>query len=238
MDIQYTTPKIWGPHFWFMFRCIANNYPELPTDDDIKYTRSFYSTFQFILPCITCRESYVEHFNKTPIDSYLKNKDKLIQWVNIIYEDTNKKIQLNNNKEITNNTIQTTNAPRACTTCGKKKVTDEKSFPQPNESNSGPNKGYIGGLRKVLSLSSIQNKYLLLAFYNYIKYPHKIPTTNEAKNIIRGYILLKNGCPEGYYPDYFTINNKNLFIIEENTYILTDIDTSLLLYHKFKELSI
>jgi len=249
---QYTNPKTWGPHFWFMFRCISNNYPELPTPDDTKYTKSFFYSFQFILPCIICRESYVEHYNKHPIDEYLLNREKLLQWTEIIYKETNDNIikqinetekqkQINETEKqiqinIPENKIPPN--PRICNTCGKRNVPNESAFPQANDINSGPNKGVVGALRKLLAKCDTQTKYTLIALYNWIKYPYRLPDINEASNILKGYIILKNSNLDGYYPNYFIINNQKTFMIEENAGILTNPVISNLIHDKFKALSI
>lgn len=233
MDSQYTDPKSWGPHFWFMFRCIANNYPDVPTEEDIVNTKIFYSSFLHILPCEMCKDSYVKHFHETPIDEYLTNKTNIIKWVNIIYEKTNNTI-----KQQTQQKNISTKSTKSCASCGKNQIINENAFPQANDENSGINKGYIGGLRKVLSLSSIQNKYHILAFYNWIKYPHKIPSLMDASNIIHGYLLLKGGSPDGYYPSFFTMDNININLTDNNGKILINNDTSYFIYEQFKKLSI
>jgi hypothetical protein len=236
MDTQYTNPTVWGPHFWFMFRCIANNYPDIPTEEDIINTKIFYTSFLHVLPCQMCKDSYIKHFHETPIDEYLTSKTKIIKWVNIIYENTNNAIkQQVQQKELSTHN----NTPvKSCSSCGKKQIINENEFPQPNDSNSGINKGYIGGLRKVLSLSSIQNKYHILAFYNWIKYPHKIPSSTDALHIMHGYVLLKGGSPDNYYPSFVTMENKNISLIDNNEQILINKDTSYFIYEQFKKLSI
>lgn len=246
LNEQYINPKIWGPHFWFMFRCISNNYPESPSIDDITYTKSFFYSLRYLLPCIICRESYIGHYNKHPIDNYLSNKTQLIEWTDIIYKETNDSIikQKEIPKDIPNTEVplikptEIKPAPRICNSCGKKAVPNENAFPQANETNSGPDKGAIGSLRKILATSDVQTKYILISFYNWIKYPHSIPDVGVATSILKGYIILKNSNPEGFYPNYFIINNKKLYIVEENPQLLTDPETSIFMYNKFKTLSI
>lgn len=233
MNQQYANSKEWGPHFWYTFRCIANNYPILPTEDDIKYTKTFFYTFQYILPCILCRESYIQHFNKYNIDDYLINNKKLIEWVELIYNETTNKIKT----ELT--TKNSTKIQRSCPSCNKNKAPlDESLFPQANENNTGKNLGKIGALRCALATTDTNNKNILLSFYNWIRIKHTIPTKNEAINIIKGYNILKSLNTIGFYPDFFSINNTNISLIEENAYILTDINISQTIYDKFKKLSI
>ena len=234
---QYTNPKEWGPHFWFVFRCIANNYPASPLEDDIKYTKTFFYSFQYILPCVTCRESYILHFNKYNIDEYLINKQKLIEWVEIIYNETTNKIKAEMISKP--NTIKTSGIQRGCPSCNKNKVLPNESlFPQVTEHNTGVNLGKVGALRYALATTEAENKNTLVSFYNWVRVKHAIPTKTEAINIIKGYNILKNLNPTGFYPEFFNINGTNITLIEQNVHILTDANTSQIVYDKFKSLSI
>lgn len=93
MSDQYTNPKSWGPHFWFILRCIANNYSDNPTKDEMTHVRTFIIELQYILPCEVCKYTFRQHYNRNPLDKYLGNKDKLMEWVEIIYQETKKVIQ-------------------------------------------------------------------------------------------------------------------------------------------------
>lgn len=91
-DNDYSSPKIWGPHYWYMMRCVAANFPLKPTEDDMKYAKVFYESFKFILPCELCKYSYLNHYNKHPIDKYIGSRHTLMEWVEIIYQETKKVI--------------------------------------------------------------------------------------------------------------------------------------------------
>lgn len=93
MSDQYTSPKIWGPHFWFILRCIANNYSDNPTKEETAHVRTFFTELQFVLPCEVCKYTFRQHYNRNPLDKYLSNRDKLMEWVEIIYQETKKVIQ-------------------------------------------------------------------------------------------------------------------------------------------------
>lgn len=90
---EYSSPKIWGPHFWYMLRCIANNYPLNPTKEDAVHVRNFFNELQYILPCEICKYTFRQHFNRHPIEKGLYNKHSLINWVETIYQETKKVIQ-------------------------------------------------------------------------------------------------------------------------------------------------
>ena len=57
---EYTDPKSWGPHFWFVMRCTANNFPENPSINDAKYYVDFYTNLKNILPCPKCAVNYTK----------------------------------------------------------------------------------------------------------------------------------------------------------------------------------
>lgn len=90
---QYSSPKIWGPHFWYMLRCIAYNYPLKPSSDDAEHVKIWFNELQYLLPCELCKYTFRQHFAKYPIDKGLINKASLIEWVETIYQETKKVIQ-------------------------------------------------------------------------------------------------------------------------------------------------
>lgn len=92
---QYTSPNIWGPHFWYISRCVANNYPLNPTREDKEHVKTFFNELQHILPCDKCKYTYGHHIKKNPIDPHLISKEKLIDWVEKIKLETGKAIKDN-----------------------------------------------------------------------------------------------------------------------------------------------
>ena len=96
--LQYNDPKIWGPHFWFMMRCVAYNFPDNATIYDSRYYIDFYTNIKYILPCEKCKLSYNKLMDKYPIDQYAKDKTKLMSWVEIMYQETDKEIKAQQKK--------------------------------------------------------------------------------------------------------------------------------------------
>lgn len=90
---QYTDPKQWGPHFWFTMRCVAYNYPNNAPSQIQAAHRTFYESFTKVLPCERCRMSYMRLFNKYPISQYLNSKKNLMDWVELMYQETEKEIK-------------------------------------------------------------------------------------------------------------------------------------------------
>lgn len=87
--IDYKDPKVWGPHFWFMMRCIANTYPDRPNKQHQKYVFKFYTNLKNLLPCHTCREHYVNVLNIYDVKKYVGSRDSLIKWVELVYSYIN-----------------------------------------------------------------------------------------------------------------------------------------------------
>lgn len=103
---QYTNPKIWGPHFWFILRCVVHNYPMVPTLEDKKHMENYFYELQYVLPCEKCKYTFKQHYNKFPINKYLSDKNKLVEWLDLMYEETNRSI-MNNRVKIMDEFINT-----------------------------------------------------------------------------------------------------------------------------------
>ena len=91
-------PTIWGPHLWFYMHTLSFNYPVYPNDNDKKDYYNFFLNLTKILPCIKCKTHFKDFFDKNPIEPYLINRDKLIEWVMNAHNNVNK---LNNKTEWT-----------------------------------------------------------------------------------------------------------------------------------------
>ena len=89
---QYTDPKVWGSHFWFVMRCVANNYNKSsknsPTIREKREIRTFFTNLKYILPCEKCKIHYAELLKQYPLEKSLCCKSCLIKWVEIIYKNT------------------------------------------------------------------------------------------------------------------------------------------------------
>lgn len=93
---EYTIPKIWGPHFWFVIRAVAYNYPDNPSETDKNHARTFYTNMKHVLPCENCSQSYAGHLEQFPLEKALANRLSLRAWVETIYRETEKQIRKNN----------------------------------------------------------------------------------------------------------------------------------------------
>lgn len=110
---NYMNTKDWGPPLWKSMFMIAANYPLQITNSkehkDLKeHYKQFYISFQYMLPCKYCRESYKGFLKELPIDPYLKSRKCLMYWLYLIKDKVNKK--LIHYQEILIHEIQTGNS--------------------------------------------------------------------------------------------------------------------------------
>lgn len=88
----------WGPSSWHTFFIYSRNYPEKynPLNSEHRiiryYTKNFYESLKFILPCKYCRESYKKYYDELPIDNYLHGRDALTYWLYLIKDKVNQKL--------------------------------------------------------------------------------------------------------------------------------------------------
>lgn len=148
-DSIYTSPKSWGPHFWFVMKCIAYNYPDNPTTEEKERVKKFYLDLQYLLPCAKCRKSYTEHIFNHPINHWLANGRKLFEWVNIIYKETNKNINANNgnanysDKKVQKYTRDAKDKKNKNVKKGKKDKKDKKDKKKKNKTKKDGNNGKV-----------------------------------------------------------------------------------------------
>ena len=92
----FANPKIWGPNAWNFMLSIAITYPDNPTEDDANAYKKFFMSLVNVLPCITCREHYLQNINTLSIDNSLGNSRSLSKWVvnlhNMVNRQTGKRI--------------------------------------------------------------------------------------------------------------------------------------------------
>jgi len=110
INSSYKDPKIWGPYFWFMMRCIAYNYPNNPSNYIKHHTKEFYNNFKYILPCKESREHYVNTLKKYQIN--LENREKLMSWLELVYNE----IERNKKTNITVNILKNVSTKKNITT--------------------------------------------------------------------------------------------------------------------------
>ena len=84
-------PEIWGPHAWIFLHSITLEYPDKPTDQEMKDMYIFLTALGNVLPCKKCKYNFESHLKKYPINNYtLKNKKNLTKWLIDIHNCVNK----------------------------------------------------------------------------------------------------------------------------------------------------
>lgn len=83
------TPSYWGEALWTVMYAIAYNY----TSEDSISISQFYNLLKSVIPCDKCRAHYAKLVENHPLDpNALANKQSLLQWVNLIHNETNKSL--------------------------------------------------------------------------------------------------------------------------------------------------
>lgn len=89
---MHLPPEIWGPIFWSCFHLITLSYPDNPTFAEQKAAKDFFNSMMFLLPCAICREHYKKILQGTPVDTWLNNRNSLIEWGWMLHNQVNMKL--------------------------------------------------------------------------------------------------------------------------------------------------
>lgn len=81
-------PEIWGPHLWHVMHVVALTYPDYPSNIQKKQYRTFYESLQYTIPCLKCKENYINHLAEKPIN--LNSRIELFVWTVDIHNMVNK----------------------------------------------------------------------------------------------------------------------------------------------------
>ena len=118
-------PTVWGNAGWTFLRNIAKGYPDKPTILDKERYKKYFEMVGYVLPCSMCRNNYRRHWKEIPITNYLKDKNQLYKWVNIIKsKSSSKQLQIKNQLvndrilRIKKNRVHRAKHPRTCARCG------------------------------------------------------------------------------------------------------------------------
>ena len=83
-------PNVWGPHGWKFLHYVSLGYPQVPTENDKRNYKEFYSNLKNVLPCKTCAINYERNLTELPIDNALQSRDVLMKWVIDVHNKVNK----------------------------------------------------------------------------------------------------------------------------------------------------
>jgi hypothetical protein len=82
-------PRLWGPSAWIFLHFVTFCYPDEPSDFQKEQFRNFFHSLQFVLPCSVCRDHYKAWLNLYPVDKYLSNKSHLEEWIYLMHNYVN-----------------------------------------------------------------------------------------------------------------------------------------------------
>lgn len=90
-------PKVWGPHYWYMFHNMAYNYVERPSEETKRNLKNFIQSIPFILPCPLCSDHakiFLERNNHL-LDHSVSSRNNLMMFFfffhNYVNQNTQKK---------------------------------------------------------------------------------------------------------------------------------------------------
>ena len=87
--------RVWGPAGWVFLHCIAQNYPQEPTQEQKKDYLEFFRLISKVLPCRYCRESYQDFIDQPDTklkESVMKNRNTFSKWLFDVHNKVNKKL--------------------------------------------------------------------------------------------------------------------------------------------------
>ena len=86
---QRNIAKSWGSYAWYFLHFLALNYNNELKKDYIKFINHFQST----IPCIICKNNFINKLRTYPIKKYLVNKEKFFEWTVLLHNDVNRRTQ-------------------------------------------------------------------------------------------------------------------------------------------------
>jgi len=88
----YLDPKIWGPHYWFVFHTIAITYPLRPNEVTKKKYYDFVQSIPLFLPIHSIGDSFSKLLDNYPVTPYLDSRESFVKWMHFIHNKINVKL--------------------------------------------------------------------------------------------------------------------------------------------------
>lgn len=88
-------PLQWGPHLWMYMHFAAANYPDNPTEQDIKEMIEWLCSLPVTIPCDSCRKHFRRYIEKSKhqLPYICKDKQKLFNFLVDIHNKVNERNQ-------------------------------------------------------------------------------------------------------------------------------------------------
>lgn len=74
-------PQVWGKHAWMFLYAVAMGYPNDPTPADRDAAKDMIESLQYLLPCHSCRQNFVNEMQENPIDEALDCSDSFTRYI-------------------------------------------------------------------------------------------------------------------------------------------------------------
>ena len=82
-------PELWGPSTWDTIHLLCYTAPAtLTASDQLRYT-AFFKALPYVLPCASCSQHLLEHYENHPIESYIHSGTALFEWSVHIHNTVN-----------------------------------------------------------------------------------------------------------------------------------------------------
>jgi hypothetical protein len=86
---MHMPPEVWGPIFWCTLHVISMAYPDQPTYAEKRAAKELFNALPHILPCPVCREHFREVLIGMPVETWLDNRESLVEWVWAVHNRVN-----------------------------------------------------------------------------------------------------------------------------------------------------
>ena len=86
------TPSVWGEPMWRTMHIVALGYPHNPSPDIRQAYKTFYDSLRVVIPCVTCRDGYIQIADESPVDAALGNTEDLFHWTVHVHNKVNEKL--------------------------------------------------------------------------------------------------------------------------------------------------
>jgi hypothetical protein len=86
-------PKLWGPHLWAYLHYSASNYPDNPTEEQIKEMMNWLTCLPVTIPCSECSKHYKNYIqqNRTNLPAICSTKNNLFRFLVDIHNKVNER---------------------------------------------------------------------------------------------------------------------------------------------------
>lgn len=83
---------VFGPPTWKTMHAVAYGFPPSPTAEERQAAEDLVNSFQYLMPCKTCRDHYAQLLREHPISAASHSRDAFIRWTIDRHNDVNKRL--------------------------------------------------------------------------------------------------------------------------------------------------